>query len=125
MIDYYVPKIINSCKSFLGEELEKLVVFGSTARGDYKNFSDIDLLVVTKNKLDQRTENELNTLMFDINEERDSEFSKDLTISFRPIMTIVYDKKFYEGYRDGYPLLMNVDKEGVVLYDKSNETGLN
>jgi predicted nucleotidyltransferase len=52
-------------------ELSKVVIFGSRARGDFKEFSDIDLCLFSKAKLDVFTiKNELNQLripfLFDV-----------------------------------------------------------
>jgi len=45
--------------SSYGVKVEKVLLFGSRARGDYKRDSDWDLLVVTEEKLDRELENEL------------------------------------------------------------------
>ena len=38
-----------------GIEIEKIILFGSRARGDYKEDSDWDVLVITKEKTDWKT----------------------------------------------------------------------
>lgn len=40
--------IINICEAVLGENLISIVLFGSTARGDIKTFSDIDICLIVK-----------------------------------------------------------------------------
>lgn len=35
-------------------EIEKLILFGSRARGDYQKYSDWDLLIVTKKELSRK-----------------------------------------------------------------------
>jgi len=39
-------------------EIDRIVLFGSRARGDYREDSDYDLLIVTKEKLDKERERE-------------------------------------------------------------------
>ncbi len=38
-----------------GVEVEKIILFGSRARGDFKEDSDWDILIVTKEKLDKNS----------------------------------------------------------------------
>ena len=50
-----------------GEELERVILFGSQARGDARADSDIDLLIVLKNPFDYSTEsNRISFLIADI-----------------------------------------------------------
>ena len=39
-----------------GIKVEKIILFGSRARGDYREDSDWDVLIVTERKLDKKTE---------------------------------------------------------------------
>jgi predicted nucleotidyltransferase len=43
-----------SLKSFLGDQLVRLVLFGSVARGDYHDASDIDVYTTPPNEKDQK-----------------------------------------------------------------------
>jgi hypothetical protein len=60
-----------SIETFLGDRLLKMVLFGSTARGDYTDESDIDVAIITRGLtrelkhqiLDRVAEVELNHLM--------------------------------------------------------------
>ena len=50
-----------------GEKLERVVLFGSQARGDVRADSDIDLLILLKNPFDYSTEsNRISFLIADI-----------------------------------------------------------
>jgi len=43
--------ILNAAKEY-NVEIDKIILFGSRARGDYKEDSDWDILVITRDKLD-------------------------------------------------------------------------
>ncbi len=42
-----INKFVTECKKILGERVKKIILYGSYARGDYNNSSDIDILVLT------------------------------------------------------------------------------
>ena len=49
--------ILNTAKKY-GIEIDRIILFGSRARGDYRENSDWDILIVTKKKLDWKKRNE-------------------------------------------------------------------
>ncbi len=49
-----IKKVITEIANKLEIEIEKIILFGSRARGDYRKESDWDVLIVTKEKLDWR-----------------------------------------------------------------------
>ncbi len=46
-----IKEVILKVAREYGIEIEKVILFGSRARGDYKEYSDWDILIITKNKL--------------------------------------------------------------------------
>jgi predicted nucleotidyltransferase len=89
-------------RQFPGTEL---ILFGSKARCDYAEFSDLDILVLVDQEVEAKTEE----LIFDIAYDVDLEF--DVVIS-----AIVESKNFWESnLAQAMPLHWNVDKEGVPL----------
>lgn len=80
-------------------QIEKVVLFGSRARGDYKNTSDIDLAVKFK---------EEDKKLFLIN--KLEELNCILKFDVLNIDKIENDK-----------LLANIKKEGIILYNNSNK----
>ncbi|MGK7954987.1 MAG: nucleotidyltransferase domain-containing protein [Crocosphaera sp.] len=62
-----IIKTRQGLEKIYGEQLEQLVLFGSQARGDARNDSDIDLLIVLKNSFDYSTEsNRISFLIADL-----------------------------------------------------------
>jgi len=47
-----IKKIINQVLEEKGIKVEKIILFGSRARGDFKENSDWDLLIIVSNELD-------------------------------------------------------------------------
>ncbi|HNQ23937.1 MAG TPA: nucleotidyltransferase domain-containing protein [Phycisphaerae bacterium] len=85
---------------------QRVVVFGSHARGDFHEGSDVDLLVVldTDQRFVERIERVLEVL--------DSEMS---------IQPLVYTPEELQRLRaDGNALMEMIDREGRVLYDSAN-----
>ena len=84
-----------------GERLERLVLFGSQARGDAEPDSDIDVLVVLKGEVDPYAE---------------IDRTLDITCSFSLERGVFVQLVFAPAQRLDHemsPLFMNVRREGV------------
>lgn len=82
-----------------------LILFGSYARGDYRDDSDIDLLIlVDKDKLSRIDEKKIKYPLYDI------EFETGIIIS-----PLVYSKKDWETKHRITPFYENILREGKVL----------
>lgn len=57
-IETILTKTQQSLKTVYGEQLEKIVLFGSQGRGDATPESDIDILIVLKNSFNYSQESE-------------------------------------------------------------------
>jgi len=92
----------------LGSELVRVVLFGSTARGDYEPESDVDVLVVVRGNAEEawRCAHE------EAQDLRDK-------IGYPPwLELLVLDVESYnKAAREGQYLVNAVAREGVVLYD--------
>ncbi len=90
-------------KKLYGDRLERIVLYGSYARGDATEDSDIDLLVVLKGKVSPGEEiDRMIDIITDIN------LKYGILISVYPVSEEVYKKT-------KSPLLINVRKEGIPL----------
>jgi predicted nucleotidyltransferase len=85
-----------------GKDLEKIILFGSQARGEATMDSDVDILIVTNAKLTQQKRDELITKI--------SDFSINENILFNVIEMLTTR---FESEQS--PLLINIRREGIVL----------
>ena len=91
-------------QSIYGSRLDKVVLYGSYARGDFREDSDIDFLVVLKDE-------KINTFQ-EIRETNEQIYDLSLhtskLISFLPTTL-----KKYQSYQN--PLYINVRNEGIII----------
>ena len=99
-------KVAQAAKDSLGDRLEKVILYGSYARGDYDDESDIDIMVLAdiphedcwkeRTKISERI--------------RTLDLEHDVLVSLH-----VTDCATFYTYMSDLPFYMNVDKEGVTL----------
>lgn len=83
----------------------EVILYGSVARGDATDDSDIDLLIIVdKEKLHYTEKEQIVFPLYDINVE------EDVTIS-----PLVYTRKEWYGRPFRSPFMINVMNEGVLL----------
>ena len=88
----------------LGDRVRRIVLFGSHARGDARDYSDYDVLVV----VDRRTP-ELHSAILDIECELEEESGAFISCFLR-------SESVYEANRRlGMPLYANVEAEGIAF----------
>lgn len=90
--DFYKNKLVN------------IILFGSQARNDAENNSDIDILIILKDK-------EINP----VKEIREiSDLLTSLSLEFSEVISCVFVSE--ERYlKENSPLLLNIRKEGIIL----------
>ena len=107
-IDNVIQEFIKGVKYILGERAKKIILYGSYARGDYNDSSDIDIMILTDLNDEEivRYRDEILDYAYDI--EWDNNF--DITLS--PLVKNI-DKFNY--WLEALPFYRNVQKEGIVL----------
>ena len=105
-VSILVYKFTQELKKILGASLSKVIVYGSYARGDYRDNSDVDIMILVKMSDDEIREvkNEIYDLAFDF------ELSTGIDIS-----PIIKNEDQYEYWVDTLPFYRNVRDEGVVV----------
>lgn len=101
-----LQKDITYLINYPGIQIQKIILFGSCARGTYKITSDIDLLLVTKDSLTR-----------DVRGEIASELEE-------PVDYVKTDIVFYSEmiFRNSDSLLMKqVKKDGIIIYNHEEE----
>ncbi len=99
-------QLVDTYKIVYGQEIVKIVLYGSYARGDYSQDSDIDVVAIVKGE-----RNELQDKLKKI-----WDVSSDLEIEYGTIVSpTVIPYKEYEQYKTQLPYYMNIENEGVNL----------
>lgn len=84
-----------------GPRLERMILYGSHARGDADPSSDIDILVVLRGPVNSAEEIA-----------RTGEFVADLSLRFGEVISCVFFDEEQFLHRNG-PLLRNIRREGI------------
>ena len=94
-------------QSALGAKLHQIILYGSYARGDYNEDSDIDIIVLADIDEDK---------MGDYRNEIDMVSSK-LSLEYDALITIsLKNRQLFYNRLSILPFYQNVIKDGVVLY---------
>lgn len=90
----------------LGERLKKIILYGSYARGDYNEKSDIDIMILTdfSEKEIEEYRDKISDIAFEI------ELENNIILS-----PIIKNEDMYNIRINYIPFYSNVEKEGVVL----------
>lgn len=102
-----LDKIIFLLKQWFTEQyqdnLESIILYGSQARDDAKEYSDIDILIVLKKAFNYREEIE-----------KTSHFIADLSLENDTVISraFISTQRFYE---ENNPFVLNVRREGITL----------
>ncbi len=101
-IENFKERIIKIFK----DEIVALILYGSFVRGEYSKYSDIDILIVTKDK--DKIREGIYNIAYDI----DLEY--DVLIS----LLFLTPEEVEKLIKNGSPLMEDIISEGVILYDK-------
>ena len=104
VLEKYTEELI----SIYGEHLKSVILYGSYARGDNKEGSDIDIMILLDISDIEIKEyrKKLSYITFDYN--------MDYDVDIKPIAK---SKEHFEKWVEAYPFYANVKKEGVELYE--------
>lgn len=93
-------------KKILGNKLKKVILYGSYARGDYNENSDVDIMILTTltNEEIEKAEMKIFDLAFD--------FQMDYGID---ISVVVKNEDDFNYWLGALPFYNNIEREGVVL----------
>jgi len=102
-VNSIAQRVVDMAQQICGEKLREVILYGSYARGDYKDWSDMDIMILADadamecKRLDRQITEKLMDLICQVN--------LLLSISVTP-----YDH--FELMKRDYPLYRNVDNEG-------------
>ena len=103
-VEAVVTEYASRVKALLGDKLEAVILYGSFARGDYEDGSDVDVMVLVNVPQDQQKEH------WDIIADIAFELGWEHNLLISPILQSV---EIFERYKDASGFFKNVLSEGV------------
>ena len=94
-------------RDLYGDDLEKVILYGSYARGDFDDESDIDVMVLVN--CDDKKIEELHDDFISI--------MSDLCLEYEILVSIlVKPLNYFNEWKNNMPLYKNIVKEGIEIY---------
>lgn len=107
LLNKLIMQLTEYARTVFGEKLKSVILYGSYARGDYDDESDIDVMIM----VDLPPE-ELNKYRWDL-----SCFTADLNVENDVLISVkLQSLKLFEQWKNTLPFYKNVLRDGVV-YD--------
>lgn len=92
--------------NILQEKLVKIILYGSYARGDFSEDSDIDLLILVNAAQDRL--HGYTDAIYDLSYDYDQIYDVEIN-------PVVQSFAIYDHWKTTYPFFLNVEKEGVAV----------
>ncbi len=99
----------NKTKSIMGDSLKQMILYGSYARGDYGDNSDMDIMVLTELTDDRiiQIEDEIFDAAYDI----ELEYGVPISVNIK-------NEKHFKNWVNSLPYYSNIQKEGIIIAQK-------
>lgn len=110
-IEQMINEFTDKVTKLLGKHLKQIILYGSYARGDFNDSSDIDIMILTdlKDKELEKKYDKIIEIAYEI------EFDNNFIIHLSPL---VKNFEKFNYWLDALPFYMNVKNEGVILNGK-------
>ena len=105
MNDPMYDELVRGLLSILPAQMDRIILYGSVARGAAGPESDIDIALFVSDRLTARQQDQLSDLVVDLNLKYNRVFS-----------VIDIDRQTYLKWKGATPFYQNVDREGIVLW---------
>lgn len=101
-----LQSFVTEMQKIFGDTLVKIILYGSYARGDFKDNSDMDIMILTSlSDTDiKKIENEVYDVSFEY------ELNYDVMISIN-----IKNEKHFNYWLGALPYYDNVEREGIIL----------
>lgn len=97
---------LQGVKGILGKSLTKVILYGSYARGDYNDNSDVDLMILTT--LTDSEIEKVETKIFDLAFDYEIGYGMEISV-------VVKNEEHFNYWLGALPFYNNVQEEGIVL----------
>ncbi len=107
MMQSLIEKYIAEIKKIYGVHLRQVILYGSYARGDFREDSDVDIMILLDlSDLELKAySQQLSYMTYD--------FNLDHELDIKPIAK---SEEHFRKWVINYPFYANIHKEGVILY---------
>jgi len=106
-LDGLKKEVEESVKKLLGGKLKSVILYGSYARGDYDEESDIDFAAIADVSLEEISKYDVAL--------GDESFTLSLKYDVLVSIILISEENF-NGYKEILPFYSNIVKEGIPLY---------
>lgn len=104
-LDEIISKIVTFSKDLFGEKFQNVILYGSYARGDYDEESDIDVMIMVDMSREELAEYKRMV----------NDFCTDLDLQYSVILSSkLQSKPFFNEWKNAMPFYQNVAKEGIM-----------
>lgn len=93
-------------KKIFGSALYKVILYGSYARGDFKQDSDIDIMILAD--VHPEEVSKYADKVYDITYDYEMQYDMEINPVVQSIQT-------YEKWKKTYPFFMSIEKEGIAV----------
>ena len=106
VLNIVTGKVVQAAVESLGDKLDKVILYGSYARGDYDSESDIDIMVLAD--IPREDANAVREQIW--------EYTGDMWMDYDVFVSLhIADSSTFYQYINDLPFYMNVMRDGVVL----------
>ena len=100
-----IKDIITGCRRIFGSSLNSIILYGSTARIEATEESDIDVALLLNKPMNQDEHEEF------------IQWGTDLDLKYDRFFSIIdIDLDRFNQWKEHMPYYRNIDKEGIVLW---------
>ena len=106
-LDIILHKLSEKAKEIFADKLVKIILYGSYARGDYEEWSDIDIMVLTDS----------DATVLKQQERQLWKYANKLSLDYDVVLSVVMNNRaHFDNWKNTLPFYRNVQTEGVLVH---------